>query len=106
MRISDQQTYFALTASLLRLGLVPFPISPRNSEAAVKHLLKETGAAAAILASGVELDGEALAVLKTMKAPTFWTLYEGGASEKPMPIGKTPDMESVAMILHSSGRLP
>ncbi|KAJ3555784.1 hypothetical protein NM688_g2384 [Phlebia brevispora] len=39
---TDSILYIAVLAGLLRAGLVPFPISPRNSAPAVAHLLEKT----------------------------------------------------------------
>ncbi|KNZ79425.1 L-aminoadipate-semialdehyde dehydrogenase large subunit [Termitomyces sp. J132] len=40
--LADTIVYHAVTIGLMIAGLVPFPISPRNSPAAVVHLLKKT----------------------------------------------------------------
>ncbi|KAG0151603.1 hypothetical protein CROQUDRAFT_36660 [Cronartium quercuum f. sp. fusiforme G11] len=40
---SESLVYFTLVLAIMRAGCVPFPISPRNSSAAVVHLLKSTG---------------------------------------------------------------
>ncbi|KAK0218357.1 NRPS-like enzyme [Armillaria nabsnona] len=39
----DSITYFAVLASLMRVGFIPFPISIRNPVPAIVHLMKSTG---------------------------------------------------------------
>jgi hypothetical protein len=65
---TDQLTYFALSASILRLAHIPYPISPRNSPAGVANLLKMVGVKTVFVSSDKTMQrllAAALEILET-----------------------------------------
>lgn len=116
MRVSDQLSYFALTAGIIRAGYRAFPISPRNSDVGVANLLQKMSvkylfvskdhAMQKIAASACErirTSDEPFAV-ELLPIPTFKILYDGsGSSFEPLPPLDRVDIRSNLMILHSSG---
>ncbi|KAJ7648072.1 hypothetical protein FB45DRAFT_1052438 [Roridomyces roridus] len=113
LAVADQISFLSLVAGLMFAGYVPFTISPRNSEAAVAHLLESThcrhifvtsdpsmqklavAARARVAAEGRELD--------ILPFPTFQEVFQpskGLDSKFPaMPAA----LEDTAVIMHSSG---
>ncbi|KAF5351577.1 hypothetical protein D9758_007202 [Tetrapyrgos nigripes] len=104
----DSMTYFATVAGIMRAGYVPFPLSSRNSPAAIAELLQKKTArhifvnsgpmkgllAAAIRQSGVKINIHDM--------PTFDELYKSDQAVDLPPLeGIT--QEDAAVILHSSG---
>ncbi len=89
-----------------------FPISPRNSPAAIVHLLEKTGADYLLVGredAHQTLASSSLELLKTAKPKTFpmftfGDIYkdEDGADEVVIH-RQRPAMEATAVILHSSG---
>ncbi|KAK0200585.1 NRPS-like enzyme [Desarmillaria ectypa] len=108
-------TYFAVITGLMRLGFIPFPISIRNSAAAVAHLLKSTNSRHLVVGQDVSLQKVADMVchqfweanvddkITTMPMPRFSDLFSAkpGAYE-PLPLVR-PDWSQTALIMHSSG---
>ncbi|KAF6752758.1 hypothetical protein DFP72DRAFT_1069941 [Ephemerocybe angulata] len=110
LAVTDQISYFALIAGIIRAGHCAFPISPRNSDAAVADLLHKAGAkyvfvsgdrAIQKLAQSTQgqLDGDSVVILGV---PSFREIYETE------PEGTLPDVQDIgrdatALILHSSG---
>ncbi|KAK0184800.1 hypothetical protein F5146DRAFT_1168850 [Armillaria mellea] len=82
-------TYFMVLAGLLCLGFIPFPISTRNSVAAIVHLIKSTGAKHLIVSQDVSLqntvdiicrqlwEADINGKLTTIPIPHFNDLFSG-----------------------------
>lgn len=97
----------------MRLGYVPFPISTRNSAQAAAHLMRVTechhlfvskdAAMQDLSKAAKETLGSDYAV-ETYRMPGFEELY-GGVENDPLPEPvEHPDMNGIALILHSSGK--
>ncbi|KAJ8503287.1 hypothetical protein ONZ45_g10992 [Pleurotus djamor] len=112
---SDTITYFTLIAATVKAGLVPFLISPRNSPAAVAHLLSVTQTAHVLVGAEAALHSVFEAALKLLQekdprlpipahslVPSFDELYTSDDAYVPLPPHK-PNLSSLAVILHSSG---
>ena len=114
--ISDSITYATVILGIYRTGHVAFPISPRNSPAAVADLLRKTKTAHIM----VSQDAHIVAVVRDALAeldytvsqhpmPRFEDLYPAGALHDTEEVdddaleGPAYDAESPALILHSSG---
>ncbi|SJL14874.1 uncharacterized protein ARMOST_18349 [Armillaria ostoyae] len=108
-------TYFAVITGLMRLGFTPFPISPRNSAAAVAHLLKSTNSRHLVVGQDVSLQKLADTVchqfweadvdnkITTIPMPRFSDLFSTKpGSYEPLPPVR-PDWSQTALIMHSSG---
>lgn len=115
MCLLDSIMYFTLIAAICRAGHVAFPISPRNSPAAVAHLLSRTNAAYVFV--GFEdalhqLIGSAMRILRDSgdetpvlaQFPSFLDSYVAG-SETPFEMlpQLTYAWDDPVVILHSSG---
>jgi hypothetical protein len=94
----------------MRLGLVPFCISPRNATASLANLLAETGAVAVYVSSDTAMQGvmaEAFAIsgntLPVFEALMFEQLQDNLTALLVPAILSLP-MDSTAIILHSSGK--
>lgn len=96
-----------------RANCTVFPISPRNSPAAIAHLLKMTStthvlvgsepALAELAAASLTLMEEGVFRPQTSLMPSFQDIYK--ASDGPfelLPLVK-PSIESIGIIMHSSG---
>ncbi|KAH8116797.1 hypothetical protein DFH11DRAFT_1687657 [Phellopilus nigrolimitatus] len=112
---ADTITYIAFVAGIVRAGFTVFAISPRNSPAAVAHLLRKTKTAHVLVGSEQALQSLAKASFKLLDDAGD---AKPGASDMPnfkdvfLPIDETdfkpfphvkPDLDSNAFILHSSG---
>ncbi|SJL14870.1 uncharacterized protein ARMOST_18345 [Armillaria ostoyae] len=108
-------TYFTVLASLMRLGFIPFPISTRNSVAAIVHLIKSTGTRHLIVSQDESLQNTADMVCRQfwdadvndkitiIPMPHFGDLFSGkSGSYEPLPPVR-PDLSQTALIIHSSG---
>ncbi|RDB20739.1 Non-canonical non-ribosomal peptide synthetase FUB8 [Hypsizygus marmoreus] len=119
--LADTIVYQAITVGLMRAGLVPFPISPRNTPAAVAHLLKKTSCHR-LITTTVTLKSLVDGVKSELSTedPTFELIVEDipSLAELYPKIGKEtvddafepypqytvrPPMTDVAIYLHSSG---
>ncbi|KAG6810396.1 putative NRPS-like protein biosynthetic cluster [Tricholoma furcatifolium] len=121
LALADTVVYQAITVGLMTAGLVPFPISPRNTPAAVAHLLKKSschrllttpttlrplldGLKAELAADSPEFQ------LSIEEIPSLSTIYpklghetsEDSFEQYPPPATR-PSLSDVAIILHSSG---
>lgn len=114
----DFITSFTLTIGIIRAGFVPFPISPRNSPAAVAHLLSKSSTSRVIVGREKvyqDLVNDALKIMKdqgtsqpaTSPFPVFDDFYSADAPETEYvaPAFAHPDLEENCLILHSSGRI-
>ncbi|KAG6820230.1 putative NRPS-like protein biosynthetic cluster [Arthromyces matolae] len=120
--LSDSVFYQALVAGCIIAGLVPFPISPRNSPAAVVNLL-EKASCQRIIATRITLksliDGisshivnsQLADVLQVEEVPAFATAYPNLGCESliehpfvPYPDRTQPlQRDDICIYLHSSG---
>jgi len=113
---SDTITYFAMTMAVMRAGYIVFPISPRNSSAAVAHLIRKVNVRCVLVGldnATISLGQEAVTVLETqhpnnskpgfVPIPRFEDLFLD-TQEDPddIPFEK-PKPDDVTMYLHSSG---
>ncbi|KAK0193212.1 NRPS-like enzyme [Armillaria mellea] len=101
---TDSITYFTVLVGLMRLGKIPFPISPRNSVAAIIHLMKSTNCKYLVkLADVVCRDIVADERIVSISMPRFTDLYysERHLYQPLSPI--RPEWSQTAVILHSSG---
>jgi acyl-CoA synthetase (AMP-forming)/AMP-acid ligase II len=111
----DSITYMTTAIGIVRAGYVVFPISPRNSPAAVAHLLSAKAVTHVLVGAEQSLQHLITASLDWMKAstttiprtstmPLFEEVYN---DEKEIPFHQLPfsrpDMNEPAIILHSSG---
>ncbi|KAJ6483684.1 hypothetical protein DFH09DRAFT_1211912 [Mycena vulgaris] len=110
---TDQITYLSLIAGIMLAGYLPFPLSPRNSDAAVAHLLRSTSCAHIFVSADPSMQKLAGAAqsklldlgrdLKIMSLPTFEDLFEpSSVPETVFPI-KTAALDDPIVIMHSSG---
>ncbi|CAF3948920.1 unnamed protein product, partial [Adineta steineri] len=85
---------------LVKLGVVVFPLSIRNSKAALEHLIKTTGASYLVIESGqirIELDGLKLIPLENVD----WN--KNYNSSQSINRTEKDSLENIQLILHSSG---
>ncbi|KAJ3532133.1 hypothetical protein NM688_g7469 [Phlebia brevispora] len=110
---ADTITYFTAIAGAQRAGFAPFPLSVRNSAAAVAHLLTKTGAPYLVLGrdqSMQELAANAFQIMQqsgtrlplTVEMPLFEDLYVPGAPLELLPPLKL-DQDDPIVVMHSSG---
>ncbi|KAG7444602.1 NRPS-like enzyme [Guyanagaster necrorhizus] len=111
---TDSITYFTVLVGLMRLGKIPFPISTRNSVAAIIHLMKSTNSKYLVVSGDATLQKLADIVYRhfresvadegiiTIPMPCFADLYSSKArSYQPLaPI--RPEWSQTAIVLHSS----
>ncbi|KAG6864081.1 hypothetical protein C0993_009449, partial [Termitomyces sp. T159_Od127] len=116
--LADTIVYQAVTIGLMIAGLVPFPISPRNTPAAIVHLLTKTSshrlittsATLSSLIDGVKTELGADFDLSIEEIPTLHQVYPRLGTETihdpferyPAPATRPP-MSDIALYLHSSG---
>ncbi|KAJ7625710.1 hypothetical protein FB45DRAFT_922118, partial [Roridomyces roridus] len=119
--LTDSLIYPLLVAGCVKAGIVPFPISNRNSSAAVLHLLNTTKshrllitkASLGPLTDAISADLADLSVpydLSVEEIPLLGQIYPHFGHESPSdefisypsPATRTP-LDTVAMYLHSSG---
>ncbi|KAI9064759.1 acetyl-CoA synthetase-like protein [Trametes sanguinea] len=114
---ADTITSFCGIVGILRAGCTAFLISIRNGAAAVADMLQRTGASQLIMTQDVlvrEVVKDALSKLSAGQVtvrdmPTFEDLFPNAdrkpakAFEADIELPKTYDMDSCAIILHSSG---
>ncbi|KAJ7640716.1 hypothetical protein DFH06DRAFT_1429524 [Mycena polygramma] len=110
---ADQITYFSVITGLLRAGYQAFPISPRNSDVAVAHLLQKVACShvfVSVDASMQKLAGSAAMEVSAlggeliiMPMPTFEELFENADAADFAPTLKNIGLDEPAIILHSSG---
>ncbi|KAJ6500294.1 hypothetical protein DFH09DRAFT_944969 [Mycena vulgaris] len=104
----DQITAFSLIAGVICAGYQVFPISPRNSEFAIVHLLQSTNCSHILVSPDATtqklVQGAASAIpsLKLIPTPSFDELF-GGPLTPDIPSLIKPASEDIAVILHSSG---
>ncbi|KAK4172027.1 L-aminoadipate-semialdehyde dehydrogenase large subunit [Triangularia setosa] len=96
--------------ALMAMGIVPLVLSPRLPPVAIGALLQKTGATSFLVSPRLaEIAKPALAALAakgitTLVANQYGHYYEKGANPHPEPAFPSPqDVDSVALLLHSSG---
>ncbi|PPR05125.1 hypothetical protein CVT24_010381 [Panaeolus cyanescens] len=121
MALSDSLLYQAITLGMMRAGLVPFPISPRNSAPAVVNLLKKSNCHR-MITTQTTLSGLLTDITEELKnndpefaltieeVPRFDDIFPKIGCENeddpftPYPGPATrPDLDELALYLHSSG---
>ncbi|KAI0672433.1 acetyl-CoA synthetase-like protein [Trametes maxima] len=115
---ADTITYFCTVIGVLRAGCTAFLVSTRNGAAGVADMLRRTGASQLVMSRENtlrELARDALALLGEYKIlirdmPVFEDLFPpagipagNSAFEAHVELPKSYDIESWALILHSSG---
>ncbi|KAJ7765663.1 hypothetical protein B0H16DRAFT_1717582 [Mycena metata] len=107
---ADTVSYCMMVAAVMRAGLIPFCISPRNAAPGLANLLEKAGPTAvyvspdlkSILGEALTICGKALAIFEAL---TFDRVHDR-SMENPfelLPPLSTAAMESTGIILHSSG---
>ncbi|KAJ7803408.1 hypothetical protein B0H14DRAFT_2463681 [Mycena olivaceomarginata] len=113
LALTDQITYLSMIAGVILAGYLPFPLSPRNSDAAVAHLLRSTSCthifvgadpsmqklAGAAHSRLLDLGGD----LKIMPLPTFKDIFEPSSTPQALLPIRTAKLEDPIVIMHSSG---
>ncbi|KDQ07647.1 hypothetical protein BOTBODRAFT_180516 [Botryobasidium botryosum FD-172 SS1] len=113
---ADAPTYFAMAHGIGRAGYTAFLLSVRNSPAGMAHLLFETNTTHLFIgndranrelaraAQDTLLESHPKYHLETLEFPVFGDLYKNDdAHFEALPAMQTPDLDSITMILHSSG---
>jgi len=109
-------SYNALIWGIMSAGCIPFPISTRNSTAAVSHLLGKSSVQVLFTSRDTAIQGLVNSALASedfenivrLNTPTFEDLYvqessgQGEYSPPPPPTSK--EYDQTALILHSSGK--
>ncbi|KIM81777.1 hypothetical protein PILCRDRAFT_8450 [Piloderma croceum F 1598] len=115
LALSDSITYSTTLMGIIRAGYTVFPISPRNSAAAVAHLLSAKNVTHMLVGEEKSMQSLAKTALELMKLsmteipktslmPLFEDIYidEADMIFQPLPPSR-PDLNELAVILHSSG---
>ncbi|KAJ7142100.1 hypothetical protein C8R43DRAFT_581164 [Mycena crocata] len=105
---TDTLSYCMMSAAIMRAGLVPFCISPRNAAEGLADLLEKTNPAVvyvsthghykAVLSNALAIAGKELPVLQALGFEKFL-----GSTFEPLPPMPRADMDSIGHIIHSSG---
>ena len=112
----DTVTYSTMTLAIMRIGLPVFPISPRNSAAALAHLLKKAGVGHILIGQEPAMQKLVASAFKILKEhndllpavspmPVFEDLYphEPDHMWEPLPALEKASPTDPAIIIHSSG---
>ncbi|KAJ7765657.1 hypothetical protein B0H16DRAFT_1523880 [Mycena metata] len=107
---ADTLSFCILVAAIMRAGLVPFCLSPRNSAAGVANLFQHVAPVAVYISPDMEsVMTETRGLCETrflvFQAPAFDRLQNDAdsAANKALPVLPTVATEDTAIILHSSG---
>ncbi|KAH9475908.1 putative NRPS-like protein biosynthetic cluster [Psilocybe cubensis] len=118
--LSDSLLYLAILMGILRAGMVPYPMSPRNTAAAIVKLLKESSCHRLIatqetlrpLLNEIKAElksGENAYYLEINEVPPLFDIFPKLGYETledpfvPYPKVPRPPMDEVSMYMHSSG---
>lgn len=112
--IKDTITYFTVMVGIVRAGYTAFPISPRNSPAAIAHLLSKTKVSHVFVGVEQAMHDLVAASLKVMEEPgdkkpetsvmpLFEEIYKPLTESFELLSVEKPALETTAIILHSSG---
>lgn len=117
LALVDTISYFTLIHGIIRAGYAPFPLSPRNSPAAIAHLLSKTECTHMFVSEDPSMQGLSAGSLKVLAGqgghhverlpvPFFDEVYAPQSDEEALsiPKAKKVDLTSPGLILHSSGR--
>lgn len=117
LALVDTVSYFTLIHGIIRAGYIPFPLSPRNSPAAIAHLLAKTGVTHMFVSEDPSMQGLSAGSLKVLAGqggqrverlptPFFDELYQPRPEEDALPLPDIPkaDLSAPGVILHSSGK--
>jgi acyl-CoA synthetase (AMP-forming)/AMP-acid ligase II len=109
----DQIAYFSVIAGILRAGYQAFPISPRNSDLAVAHLVQSTACSHIFVSADPAMQklagaaGDKISALggelNIVAIPTFEELFDSSVALGPIPQMEKFGLDEPAVILHSSG---
>lgn len=112
---TEQFSFFAITAGLIRLGYLAFPISPKNSEAGIAHLLEKMSVDFVLVSRDAQMRRLVEAGLEGMSGPKptvlgvplFEELFTGGETDDDLPPldQLNRDLDEPVLTLHSSGML-
>ncbi|KAJ7096117.1 hypothetical protein C8R44DRAFT_813206 [Mycena epipterygia] len=112
LALADQITYLSLVVGVMLAGYLPFPLSPRNSEAAIVHLLRSSSCTHVFVSADPSMQNLAGAArigisaleedLKIMPIPTFQELFEPSIASQNLPRKKV-NLDDPAVLMHSSG---
>ncbi|KAJ7452161.1 hypothetical protein B0H11DRAFT_1742224 [Mycena galericulata] len=110
---ADQITFFSVIAGILRAGFQAFPVSLRNSDVAIAHLLQSTDCGHVFVSADTAMQKLVAAVaaktaalgreIKILPMPTFEDLFTSPGLPEPLPPMQKVDLDAPAVILHSSG---
>ncbi|OCH89652.1 acetyl-CoA synthetase-like protein [Obba rivulosa] len=109
---TDSITFFTFMVGVMYLGLTPFPLSTRNSSAAVVHLVRSTGVRLLFVSSDPAMQRLSHQAQETLRAeghhlelvpmPQFGDLYNESNEGQDVQMGKL-SIDNTILILHSSG---
>lgn len=109
LAVADAITFITTMLGFFRAGIKAFFISPRNSTAATSHLLQKAGSQCLLVSSDEGMQQLAKAAINQDKLaisikpmPTYEQLFKA-PEEASVPLLESYDLDSVALILHSSG---
>ncbi|KAF9031808.1 acetyl-CoA synthetase-like protein [Hymenopellis radicata] len=108
---TDSITYSSVLSAIMGQGLVPFPISVRNTAPAVIHLLKTTDCSHLLVSADAGMQNLAAVVqrdfgeeLTVLRMPIFADLYANPDADNAPPLLSPHDsLDYPAFIGHSSG---
>ncbi|CAA7265482.1 unnamed protein product [Cyclocybe aegerita] len=117
--LSDTLLYHAVTIGIMRAGMIPYPMSPRNTAVATIKLVKETSCHRLVATRATlrplmedlekELAADPLYALSIEEVPPLFDIFPKLGQEKeedpftPYPTAQRPSLKEIAMYLHSSG---
>ncbi|KAF5366566.1 hypothetical protein D9758_008985 [Tetrapyrgos nigripes] len=116
LAVLDPITYWILILGIMHAGYTPFPISIRNSDIAVAHLLESTNAKHVFVSPDAvmqnlavsackqlnsQLDATDEGYAKALETPVFGDFFKPGSIEAATP--KHIVIDDIALSLHSSG---
>ncbi len=114
---TESIAYSTMLAGIQRAGFVAFPISSRNSPAAVAHLLSKTTASHVFVGSDLAVQELAVATFEVLKQggakqpdistmPVFEELYTQDSNKAFVPLSPVkPTMDDLTIVMHSSGNV-
>ncbi|KAJ7096123.1 hypothetical protein C8R44DRAFT_379494 [Mycena epipterygia] len=112
LALADQITYLSIVIGVMLAGYLPFPLSPRNSEAAIVHLFRSSSCTRVFVSADPSMQNLAGAArigisaleenLKIMPIPTFQELFEPSIASQSLPRKKV-NLDDPAVLMHSSG---
>ncbi|TFK39396.1 acetyl-CoA synthetase-like protein [Crucibulum laeve] len=114
--LSDTLTYFSMIVGVMRANMIVFPISPRNSAAAIAYIISKTGIAHILVSrehAMVNLVESSTAILEKdypnvarpgiSHMPLFEDLFGKQVAENEVPLFERKNPDDILFYLHSSG---